>query len=310
MEILNSHITIGNYEFDFVADIEIETSWEEQTAKGTITMPANLKLDANKLRSQIKRGDKVEIFIGYENAMYNIFNGYVVSLKPSTPVVIEVEDEMWKLKQIMVTDVCKNETLKSFLSRHLPGVDIDCFDISVPKFIANRISAAKLLDEIKSNFGLYSFFKGKTLVVGKQYNASNYNIQQAKFNYNIISDNLEFKNKDDIYLKVTAISNNEKGDKIEVPIGKEGGEERTLNFYNLPKAELYKLAKKEYDRLIYDGYRGDLTLFLEPFVRVGDVLELTKDDESDKTGRYWIDGVTYKFGTEGARQTVKIGSRT
>lgn len=310
MEILNSHITIGNYEFDFVADIEIETSWEEQTAKGTITMPANLKLDANKLRSQIKRGDKVEIFIGYENAMYNIFNGYVVSLKPSTPVVIEVEDEMWKLKQIMVTDVCKNETLKSFLSRHLPGVDIDCFDMTIPTYAVNKKSMAWVLQDLSVQFHFASIFRGKVLTVGKKYDVSNYAHQQAKFNYNIISDNLEYKVKDEITLLITMISNKANGEKVEVQYGKTGGDEETRNYgVDYTKETLLAMAKQEYDQSVYDGYRGDLTLFIEPFVRVGDVLELTKDDESDKTGNYWVDAVTYKFGTEGARQTVKIGKR-
>ena len=311
MEILNSHITIGNYEFDFVTNIEIETSWMELMAKGSITLPANLKLDANKLKSQIKRGEKVEIFIGYENAMYNIFNGYVARLKPTTPVVIEVEDEMSKLKQIMVTDVCKNETLKSFLSRNLPGVEIDCFDITPPRFVANKVTGTKLLDEIKSQFRLYSFFRGKRLVVGKQYDVANNSVQQAKFNYNIISDNLEYRTKDDILLLITAISNKSNGEKIEVQYGDPGGDEVTRNFPdNYPKAELYKQAKQEHEMSIYDGYRGDLTLFLEPFVRVGDVLELVKEDESDKTGRYHIDGVTYKFGIDGARQVVQLGKRT
>ncbi len=310
MEILQSHITIGKYTFDFVTEIQVETSWMEQTSKGSITLPANLLLDSSKLKTEIKRGDAVEIFIGYGDAMYNVFNGYVARLKPTVPVVIEIEDEMWKLKQHVITDTCKNESLKSFLSRNIPNIHIDCFDITVPRFIANKITAAKLLDEIKSNYGLYSFFRRKSLVIGKQYEASDYNVQQAKFNYNIVSDNLEYRVKEDVNLKITAISNMPNGDKLEVQLGSKDGEERTLNFYNLPKSELRKVAQKEMDRLIYDGYRGDLTLFLEPFVRIGDVLELKKDDESDKTGRYWVDAVVYTFGINGARQKVTLGART
>lgn len=311
MEILNSHIIIGNYEFDFVTNIEIESSWMELMAKGSITLPANLKLDANKLKSQIKRGDKVEIYLGYANTMYSIFNGYVARLKPTTPVVIEVEDEMFKLKQIMVTDVCKNETLKSFLSRNLPGVEIDCFDITIPRFVANKVTGTKLLEDIKSKLDLYSFFRGKRLVVGKQYDVANNSVQQAKFNFNIISDNLEYRTKDDVLLLITAISNKSNGEKVEVQYGDHGGDEVTRNFPdNYTKAELYKQAKQEHEKAIYDGYRGDLTLFLEPFVRIGDVLELVKEDESDKTGRYHIDGVTYTFGVDGARQIVQLGKRT
>lgn len=310
MYILNSHINIGAYEFDFVSETQIESSWKEQTVKGSITLPAALRFDKGKLKTSIKKGDAVTIKIGYGDDLNTVFEGFVSRVKPSVPVIIEVEDAMWKLKQIEINDTAKNETVKSFLERNLPDYEIDCFDIELPRFVASKITAAKLLDQLKSDYGLYSFFRNGKLVVGKQYDPENYEVQIAKFGYNILDNSLEYTAKEDVKIKVTAVSNMASGEKIEIQLGDADGEDRTLNFYNLPKADLQKVAQKEMERLMYDGYRGDLTMFGDPFVRTGDVLELQDDEDTDKTGRYWIDGVTYSFGTSGFRQSIKLGART
>jgi len=310
MYVLNSNITIGEYEFDYVTEIQIESTWESQTVKGSITLPAALRFDKGKLKTSIKKGDTVSVQIGYDGNLNTIFEGFVARVKPSVPVVIEVEDAMWKLKQIEINDTAKNETVKSFLERNLPDFEIDCFDIELPRFVANKITAAKLLDQLKSDYGLYSFFRRGKLVVGKQYDPTDYAVQIVKFKYNIAEDNLEYSAKEDVKIKVTAISNMASGEKIEVELGEPDGEGLTLNFYNLPQAELKNVAEKEMERLVYDGYRGGLTIFGDPFVRTGDVLELQDAEETDKTGRYWIDGVTYMFGTGGFRQQIKLGART
>ncbi len=308
MEILTSHIKIGSYTFDFVNEVRIESSWMEQTQKGQIVLPAALKFDKGKLRTEIKKGDTVVIKIGYNGNLNTIFEGFVARVKPTVPVVIEVEDMMWKLKQIEVNDIAKNETIKSFLSRNIP-YEIDCFDIELPRFVAHKITAAQLLNELKNDYGIYSFFRNGKLVVGKQYDKETSKKQIVELNYNVVSDSLEYAEKDDVKIKVTAISNMANGTKHEIELGDPDGESRTLNFYNLPKAELQKIAEKEKERLMYDGYRGDLTLFGEPFTATGDILELRNKEESDKTGSYWIDGVNYSFGVSGYRQQIKLGAR-
>lgn len=310
MYILQSHITIGAYEFDFVDEINIESTWKELTQKATISLPAALKFDKGKLKQSIKKGDQVSIKIGYESFdQQEVFKGYVSRVIPSVPVVIECEDEMWQLKQININATAKNETMKDFLSRILP-VEVDCFDITVPRFTAINVTGAKLLDAIRTDFGFNSFFRAGKLVVGKPYDASNYKTHIIEFGNNIVNDNLEFAEKDDVKIKVKAISNMASGEKIEVELGDPRGEERTLNFYNLPKSELEKVATAEMEKLNYSGYRGDCEIFGIPYVQHGDAVEIRDPEESDKTGRYFVDGVTTRFGKSGYRQTLKIGPKT
>jgi len=310
MKVTQVHITIGQFEFDYVHQIDITSGWESLTDNATIALPAALKYDKNKLKDLIKKGDAVSISYGYKPNMYKVFDGFVVAVKPSVPVVIECEDLMWKLKQITINDVAKNETIKSFLDRNLPDYEVDAFEVELPKFIASNTTAAKVLDQIKSDFGLRSFIRGGKITVGKQYDPE-YAVEKfVVLNETVKDDELEYKSKDDVKIKITAISNMANGQKHEVELGDPEGDERTLNFYNIPKSELEKIAQKESERLIYDGFRGSLELFGEPFVRHGDILTIQDNEESDKRGTYYIDEVTYSIGVGGFSQDVKLGARS
>lgn len=313
MFITQSHITIGDYLFDFVHDVEVESSWQNQTSTAKIQLPAALRIDKNKLKETFPKGTEVVIKIGYKDSLNTVFEGFISRIHTTTPVMIECEDLMWKLKQIQVNENAKNESMQTYLSRVL-NMEVDCFDVHLQKFIANKITGAQLLNQIKSDYGFPAFFRGGKLVVGKQYAAAGYKNHVVTFdnarNSNVASNSLEFMSKDDVKIKVTAISNLPSGEKHEVELGDPDGGSKTLNFFDISESDLKAIAEKEMERLQYDGYRGDLTLFMEPFVQHGDVITLQNDQENDKTGSYWIDGVTYKFGLSGGRQAVKLGSRT
>lgn len=313
MEVLKCHITLGNYSFDFVHSVSVESSWKNLTDKAIIELPAALKIDKNKLQNAIPKGTAVSIHLGYESYGLNeVFSGYVSRVRPNIPIEIECEDYMWKLKQIQINDNCSNETLQSYLTRVL-GIEVDCFDITIPKLIANKITGAQLLDQIKSDYGFPSFMRNGKLVVGKQYDPNTQSkhviiIDQAS-NSNVKDQDLEYSSKDDVKFKVTAISNMEDGSKEEVELGDPEGEDRTLNFYNIPKSDLKAIAEKEMEKLNYDGYRGELTLFGAPFVKHGDILVFRNAQESDKTGEYFADEVSLKFGLQGFEQTIKPGAK-
>lgn len=314
MEVLVCNIKIGSLTFDFVHQVTVESTWQELTQKATIMLPAALKVDKNKLKDAIPKGSEVTIQLGYESSgLKEVFKGFVVRVHPKIPIEIECEDLMWKLKQTQVTENAKNETFQSYLSKVLP-YEVDCFDMQLPKFVVNKLTGAQLLDQLKQDYGFPIFVRNGKVVVGKQYDPGNNNthrfIIDNASNTNVKSQSLEYTAKDDVSLKVTAISNMSNGEKIEVTIGDADGEERTLNFFDLPKAELEKVATAEMDRLRYDGFRGEFTAFGIPLVFHGDVAELINDQESDKTGNYFIDGVIYHFAVGvGFEQQIKLGSR-
>lgn len=308
MEQVVVNITIGGYTLDFAESFEVQSSWKTLTDTATIIEPAKLKFDRGTLRDSIRKGSEVLIQAGYLPNLQTIFRGFVTSVKPSTPVEIECEDYMWKLKQVQVNDVASNETLRSFLERNIKDIEIDCFDVSLPKYIASKITATQLLEELKKDFGFPAFIRDNKLVIGKQYDPDNNTEHTCTLHYDVAEDDLEYETKDDISFNVTAISNLQSGEKIEIQLGDPEGESRTLNFYDLNKTELQKIAQSEFDRLYYDGYRGSFTYFGYAVIKPGDVVNLQDRLSSDKQGRYFVDDVTYSLSqSSGIRQTVQIG---
>lgn len=313
MEVLICKIKIGDLLFDFVNTMKIESTWKELTQKAMITLPAALKVEYKSLKNSIPKGSEVTIEIGYEsNGLKEVFKGFVTRVHPKVPIEIECEDLMWKLKQTQVTLNAKDETFQSYLSKVLP-YEVDCFDMNLPKFVVNKLTAAQLLDQLKDDYGFPIFVRNNKIVVGKQYDRASSSkhifVIDNSVNSNIKAQSLEYRSKDDLDIKVTAISNLSNGEKIEVTLGSSDGEEKTLNFFDLQKEALQKVAEEEMKRLNYDGYRGDFTAFGLPLVKHGDIAVLQNDQESDKTGEYYIDGVNYEFGVAGFQQTVTLGAR-
>jgi len=309
MKILHTDISINGVKFDFVNSLEISSSWELLTDKATIVLPSSLKIEKNKISEFFKVGDSVSITVGYDNDLFREFSGYITQIKPSVPLEISCEDEMWKLKQDSITDSGKNATLSDVIAKHFSEYETKILDIELGRYAFDAISRAQLLEKIKADFGLFSFFRDGVLVVGRRYDAETARHAKIRLDFNPEEDELVFKSKEDIKLKVKAVSNNPDGSKEEVEIGDQEGEERSLNFYDLSKSELKTAAEREFDRLIYDGWHGSLKAFGQPFCQHGDILELISEEESDKSGSYWIDETIVEYGVDGFRRTITLGAK-
>lgn len=311
MKQVNINIIIGNLSFSFVNELEVKNAWEDLVSTCSIKLPASLNLDRNKLRELIHPGDKVIVKAGYDETLNNIFSGYITSISPSIPIDFKAEDETWKLKQSVISDTIKSCTVGVLLKKHFSEYQTSYYDFSLGNFRIDKQSKAKVLQRLK-DVGLHSFFRSGVLVVGKPYDTSfaksiRFDLSGSKCN--VLSEKLEFKRKEDVKLQVTAVSLYPDGKRKEVKLGDQGGETRTLNYYNLSIDELKAAAKRDLDRLIYDGYRGSFTASFEPFIRMGDIVELYHPDETDRSGFFWVDKVEYKLSTDGLRQEITLGPK-
>ncbi len=311
MRVLSSHIVIGQLEFDWVGSVEIVSSWQMFTDTADIRLPSHLKINKDELLDYIKFGDKTVIKLGYDGELDTVFEGYVTDIHPGVPVSIKCEDEMWRLKQESITASERQMSVKKLLNRYFKSYKHAFIDVSLGTMVIDNLNKVKVLEQLKGSFGLYAFFRGDILYVGKQYDVSTARKHTFILDYNIADDELSYKRKDQVKIKVKAISNNADGSKLELELGDDEGDVRTLNFYNLSKVALQEAAKRELSRLKYDGWRGDFTAFGTPLVRHGDIVSLHKQTgESDKTGSYWVDKVVYNFGKDGFRQKISLGPRS
>ncbi|MCD6017284.1 MAG: hypothetical protein K0S53_405 [Bacteroidetes bacterium] len=323
--------------FNFVNNIEVETSYEDLTDTASITIPRKLNFDGKPIATQIdsifKRGDKVKIEMGYFPELRTVFEGFISTVSINAPIQIECEDQMFLLKQkpilypLRYGSITKGKRggtlkhpkiiptkikLKDFLNDVLldgTGIDFKCLldvEINVKRF---NSSAAKVLDTLKSEYGFYSYFVDGVLNVGLASDTSDTNTVDFEFEHNIIDDSsLKYQRETDIRLRVKAESIDSKTNARKVvEVGDDDGALKDFKIQNATEAELKTFADLKLKEFKYEGYTGRFTTFGEDYIRHGDAANLVSKRYPEKNGVYQCKSVKRIFGMNGYRQIIELG---
>ena len=144
---------------------EIESSYKLLTDRAKIVLPRNVSyFDKHKIPEVFKRGDSIEIFIGYNGELKSEFKGYITQVSANIPITIKCEDEMWKAKQLPVNISLRSTTLPKLLEKIAIGYEVDALEVELGKVRFSNITLAQVLDKLKSEFGLFSYFQNGKLV--------------------------------------------------------------------------------------------------------------------------------------------------
>lgn len=308
MKWMSSYITIGNYAFDQrVSKVVIDSSRKTLTDKATIHLPNYGKM----LSSTIAVGQEVKISLGYNGQLRDEFVGYVASISPKVPFIIECEDEMWKLKQQKVDPVSwKETTLANVISYLVPGVQLNVPDVTLTgyRITGRQTSVARVLSDLKKQFGLDVYMRNQTLFVGlaltEDVGDVVYHFQK---NLPFQQEDLVFLSKDAVKIKVKATSLQPDNKRIDVEVGDPDGEQHTLHFYNISESELKTLAEEKIRLLKFDGYRGKLKAKGQPLPIHGMVAHIIDEKHPERTGKYFIDSVYTVYDESGFNRTIKPG---
>jgi hypothetical protein len=297
-----------------VVELSGNVSFKNLTGTAVIKLASAYYFQGKKvsLKDFIKRDDPVIIKAGYDGNNRVLFQGYVVAVSPNIPVEIKCENGMYTLKKTAVNVSYKSVSLQKLLAEICPSDTIvDALNVDLGAFKAVKTNVAAVLEKIKEQYGLVAYFKGSVLKVGKIYqDISLTPIAVLNFKKNIRSSGLEYRYKDDIKLKVKAISNLSSGKKIEVTVGDENGEERTLNYYNITsETTLKELATAQIDKMKIEGYKGNIKLYGLPVVDMTEVVTIEDPDYPEKNGNYFTDSYSFKFSESGFEQEVEISQR-
>lgn len=281
-----------------VNSVVAESSWKEQTDRCTITLPRNVNaFDKNKVNHFFRRGDQVTVNLGYNGVLHEIFRGYITEVGADVPIVIKCEDEMWKLKLKAAYVSLKNAKLEQLIRSIAPGYALDVLDVNIGTVRFSQTTVAEVLKVLKDDFGLYSYFQNRKLVVGKIYddNTSTYDIHLER---DLSGNNLQFINEADKQIELTAVSTLFNGNKVEVKLGDEGGEPRQLSYFNIEnQSELKKLAENDLARIKQSGYEGDISAFANIGDNIihGDKANLISSIYPERNGLYYVDKVEHRL---------------
>ena len=303
-----------------VTSVHIESGWKYLTDSAIITLPrmatytqeGKKKLTFKQIKETFAVGDPVKIELGYNGNYAKEFEGYITHVSADIPIVIKCEDEMYLLKKQPVNVSLPNASLEELLTTILPGYNIDALEVEIGAQRHPKTTVAKVLEYLKDEYSLYSYMKEKQLVCGKVYaDDSDQEPINLHLEKNVLNNDLNYKNKEDVLIRINAVSTLKNGDKIEVTVGDETGEERQLSYFGIEvEAELTKLAQEDLKKYKVDGFTGSVKTYGIPIINHGNKVELTSSLYPDRNGLYYVEETVVDF-TDNAeyRRNVKLGDK-
>lgn len=320
MKRLNCNITIGDLTATFVRQFQIESSWDKFTDTATIEFPRDviIKKELKRIEDIISVGDNVTISAGYFPNAEKRFTGFVSKIEPDVVTKIHCQDGAWLCKRESLSFSEQSINVSELVSKYKPdglGV-VSTIDANIGSLRVNGLTFSQVMENIRKTFGLRTWFNGLDLFCGLPYTQQSGKTHDISFQRDIPlgQSNLIYKNSDDIKLKIRAVSIQPDNSKIETTVGDENGEQRTFNAFNVGSvSDLKKLAEQHLDDLKFTGFRGDFTIFGEPFVTVGDSIVLTDElnpNRGDGLSSYGVKSVSTSFSVDsGFRQIVELGKK-
>lgn len=310
--------------FDFTNDIEIESSYNQLSDTGRVTIPRNINFvddkgepinDVAKGENAVfKRGDSVRIQMGYNHELVERFNGVIATVSNKFPIEIGLDDEMWHLKQNSFTFTMDNPTLDELLKKVIPdGVEYKVTkQQTIGEFRVTDGSTAVVLDELRKKHRVFSWFRGGVLYIGLSYVPDLQKRHKFTIHDDVIdADSLKWVNAFDRKIKVKAVSIQDDNSKVEATAGDADGQLRTLHFNGIDdENELLKIAESHVDEYKFDGFDGSFETFGHQFVEHGDIVELTNPKIPEQNGSYIVEKVVTTCGMGGIRQSISIKQQT
>jgi hypothetical protein len=308
---LQAHITIGRYSFTYAAEVVIRTSREDLTDTCEIKIPRTAKLKSDNMAvgvdSLFRRGDRVEVSIGYHPNIFKRFTGFISMVSPEQITTIKCEDA-YNLKQQSLNLSFKSVSLADLVAS-ITDMETMVADAQLGTFRIKNATAAQVLEELKNTYGLYSWIEDEVLHVGLAYEDLNHGAVKFAVGTNVVRNSLTYRQEEDTRVGAKAISILPNNQKIEVVVGDTGGYMQTLYFVGLEKGELKARAEEKLKELKFDGYEGSFEAFGSPLINHSRVVEFIDPNLPERNGKYYVRSVEVQYGDNGYRQTVELDRR-
>lgn len=296
------------------------------------------------------------------NTLYTVFTGYISTVTSKKPFVIKVEDNMFVLKQHQATGGNNHffsgskYTVEKMLAEIISNAGLPFTVNTTTETLLGDYTAegtiCQVLSDLQKKYGFEAYFKGNELRCGSivYFSTDDGNLTTGgnptywnfDFQQNIISDELEYRRKDDIILSAACKNTIEeltgkttkdgiaKTKKVRLEVlltyqnssttptviigtkdnplpPNEGGERHEFIFLGAQTTnDLIKLGTEKLKHYYYTGFKGRFTTFGIPFIQFGNYINLVDEVLPERNGRYVVKSVEYRGGVEGLRQEISL----
>lgn len=235
--------------FDFVTEYECTDEWDTLTDTAKVVFPKNVYVRDERYRLVqlggtnknaggfsvvppiFLRGDLITIRAGYiyrdtagneKTDTSTWFQGFITKVGSGTPVEMECEDNMYRLKQIQAPSKvwpAKTYTLEKMLTEMLQGTGFTVNALTATTlgdFRTENETVAQVLARLRKDYHFESYFRGSELRCGSKVYIDNearthqyyFATQSAPDLQCITEDDLTYQRKDDLQLSALAYSVN------------------------------------------------------------------------------------------------------
>ena len=326
-----TNISINNEQLRSIAsNVVIESRRNEFTDTARIVMPNNITGKGEKVSDLFKLGDPVIIDMGYYPNSSTRFTGYISEIVPDRTATIICEDEayVYKRKTIEKAVLLKNTTTTALFNQIFEGEKI-VFDAKIGDWkIGKDASLFDVLNKLLKDFSIFSYFRDSVLIVGGGLNdeLGNEVIITADFQGNVpqSESSIDFTNATSEQTIVKGSSQKRDGTKIIVygyygsgntiitsttkPNGAINGEIKLGENDEIDEATLTEAVIRKLEAISFTGVNGSLTIYGEPQVLHGDIVNIIDRTRPEINGQYKCVGVITSFGVDtGFRQELELG---
>lgn len=310
------NIKIGKYVLAMVERIKVERSVEILSDTAEITLPATVYNKALGIESNIKRGDSVEIWFGYDFNYTDNFVGYVESISTDGgSLVIRCEDELFRYRTDLPNKELVNVSVKQILEyvhQTIKGIAVSCdYDFTYDKFVIKDATGYDVLKKVQEEAMPNIYMKSNVLHIHPQYSEL-FGTAVYDFAVNIEDEgtDLQYKNAEDRKLLVTVEGKDAQGKAISIEEGSTGGDKETIRLTGVTsEASMRKIAKAALERKVYTGYEGNIKGWLVPYCDAGYKALVRDADYEYKNGNYYVTSVVTEFSENGGERVVTLGKK-
>lgn len=307
-------IQIGEHRLGLLDKVEIHSSVELLADTATITLPASEYNKRLVIESDLRRGDKVVICLGYEETgLVEEFAGYLQRISTDkASLTFYCEDELFQFRKPVPNKVYKKISLKTMLEdlcKAIGDYELSCsYEWTYDKFVWHNATAYDVLGKVQEECGADIYLVGKTLhvhppaeTIGKE--------RYYDFAHNVETAELSYKRAEDKKIQVVVKALLPDGKVREVELGTTGGDKIEVKCPTSDEASMRRRGEAELLRRSYDGYDGSINTWLIPECKAGDTANLRDADYPEQDGAYFVTSVKTSFSSQGGKREITLGFR-
>lgn len=318
---MTAAISIGNFKPITATSVKWARNVDNYCDSAMIQLPAQARLkrgDQVKMvqtNSELSEGMPVTIRLGYNGNNKVRFRGFIKRINFAVPLEVECEGYSYLLRKLSFTKSYSSVTVKQLLEDVVAGTDIKLSsqipNIPLKNIRFKNVNGYEILDYLKEKCLLSSYFNFDELYVGLKY-LENKTEVRFRLGWNTVKSNdLKFQDKRELAdVKIILEKSQLDGLKKYASSGPKDGAVKKMDIRHITdQSILDAIANEQKAKLSQAGYEGKITAFAEPYAEPGMVAVITDRLYPERTGRYFIEGVSGDFGPSGGRQKIQIGIR-